>query len=107
MNAKQEAKLVKLLDKIHAKNFFTMSSIEDYLALRAERNSRVPLYRESRTNPFTGVECKLCYDACLLHDFITRPMTRQVFTPGVRQLWDRASMYFVEFWPDEYYKLID
>jgi hypothetical protein len=60
----------------------------------------------TRINPYSGALCKLTPFACMLHDFIVTRM----FICGkdfTRQDWDTARYMFNEFWPDEYYKLID
>ena len=67
-----------------------------------------PEGRESfeRTNPFSGVTCRLTGLGCMMYDFITT----KVHTCGrdySRRDWDWARYMFLELWPDEYYKLID
>ena len=53
-------------------------------------------------NPFTGVKCLLEPTAVALHDFI-----KGCEMLGNYKDFDQARYMFVEFWPDEYSKLLD
>ncbi len=59
-----------------------------------------------RMNPYSGVKCQLCPEACQLYDFIT---SRHLVCGRdyTRTDWDTARYGFLELWPDEYFKLID
>ena len=62
----------------------------------------------NRTNPFSGKTCCLPPLAATLYDWII--LSYHNGKVGVEfpvSIWDRTRYLFLEFWPDEYYDLID
>lgn len=72
----------------------------------------------TRHNDFSGVTCLLCPLAVTLFDFIIVNYRRGLVKGSTAAsmsnpnaiptaVWDSARHFFLAFWPDEYYKLID
>lgn len=63
-----------------------------------------------RQNPFSGATKKLEPLAVTLHDFIIGQFraNRVGAKGGIPvSVWDRTRYFFLEYWPEEYYALID
>lgn len=64
--------------------------------------------KQTRTNPYSGVSCNLEPLAVTLYDFIINSHNAGLlgrFVPLT--VWNEARYFFLEFWPKEYFDLID
>jgi len=65
--------------------------------------------RETRRNPFSGVQHELCPLAMALFDYIVYPCDGSIYRAVKfnRPKWDRARYLFAKLWPKQYMDLID
>lgn len=62
----------------------------------------------SRTNPYSGISCTLQPLAVTLYDFVINSYNAGLvgrFVP--LETWNNCRYFFLEYWPDEYFALID